>query len=234
MTLRLEESPAKLPANEAAGTAPIPGAPQVTGRLRISVRICHLAQASTASLYLPVRRNVSVSQTEEIEIVGICFQPQANFLDRCIELARALVKPGESVRPRERINFHRLLPRLDSFCITVDCLEQTGPQVIQLAVLRIEADGTENLPVGVSPSHRSMRNMAAIAWCACGRFGSSSSARWAACSSGTCWYEGREHGGDTLAVIVGKSRPGQRIIGLEIYRLSDQAPDSSMWSPNQR
>ena len=26
-------------------------------------------------------------------------------------------------------------------------------------------------------------------------------------------------GGDTLAVIVGKSRPGQRIIGLEIDRL---------------
>jgi hypothetical protein len=30
-TLRLQEAPAKLPANEAAGTAPIPGAPQVHG-----------------------------------------------------------------------------------------------------------------------------------------------------------------------------------------------------------
>src|SRR5277367_1740872 len=30
-TLRLQETPAKLPANEAGGTAPIPGAPQVHG-----------------------------------------------------------------------------------------------------------------------------------------------------------------------------------------------------------
>ena len=38
-------------------------------------------------------------QTEEIEIVGICFQPQPNFLERRIELARKRVKRGESVRP---------------------------------------------------------------------------------------------------------------------------------------
>ena len=31
VTLRLEETPAKLPANEATGTAPIPGAAQVHG-----------------------------------------------------------------------------------------------------------------------------------------------------------------------------------------------------------
>jgi hypothetical protein len=31
VTLRLKETPVKLPANEAAGTAPIPGTPQIHG-----------------------------------------------------------------------------------------------------------------------------------------------------------------------------------------------------------
>jgi len=40
--------------------------------------------------------------------------------------------------------------------------------------------------------------------------------------------------GDTLPVIVGESRPGQRIIGLEIDRFPEPGPDSSMWAVNQR
>src|ERR1700723_390254 len=99
VTLRLEKTPVKLPANEAPGTAPIVGTPQVDGRLRVSHENVPFGPGVHGFLVVAHTSLYFHLQTDEIGIVGICFQSKS-YLRQCrIELARVFVKRRESVGP---------------------------------------------------------------------------------------------------------------------------------------
>src|ERR1700733_8049088 len=113
VTLRLEKTPVKLPANKAPGTAPIVGTPQVDGRLRVSHENVPFGPGVHGLLVVAHTSAYFRLQTEEIEIFGIGFESKLYLRQCLIELARVFVKRREKVGPCEWVNFHRLLSQID-------------------------------------------------------------------------------------------------------------------------
>ena len=194
------------------------GATQVDGRLRIAGYDMPFGPGFHGFFVVALAPPDVHLEPQQIGIVGGDFEPKTKIGERRVILLRRFVDPRQTIGTGEGIEFHRFFRGFNGFREAVHGDQYVGSKVIELGVMRIEADRAQNLAVGVGAipaidekdgGHGDVR------------FGRAPIELHGTLGSlflrghGCTRIEGAPD--DAFAIVVGEARPGLGVIRLDIH-----------------